>query len=156
MSVLSRYAEGCSVEVMDLVDVFVERPPVEQPVKPIEIEILYHQENENAPPYRPPFGNRGVGFGNAQKVEEGMREDDERQLDAKVIEEQLPQTIPLHRPSVGFVGLDLVVSTKVRDLIGHEERQIGEKEERLVKKERPDPRDKPLGIGLERILPQTN
>ena len=59
--VLGGEAEGCGVLVVDLVDVFVERPPVQRSVHPVVPCILEYEEEGDLRGHGSPGRKRHVG-----------------------------------------------------------------------------------------------
>ena len=95
MCVLCRKTERRAVFVVDLVNVLVERAPVQCLMREEMPGVLHDEENRNLPDARLPVGERNLPSTHVEELGRRVEEIDEGQLYGEVGKEQLLDAVPL-------------------------------------------------------------
>lgn len=91
--------------VMYFVNVFIEGAVMQKPMDPIEIKVLYHQEDHHLPGDGPPRRDAVVGSNHPDGTKAVMGEKYDRKFDYKVKKHQTLEAPPLKGPVVALRGL---------------------------------------------------
>lgn len=114
-SILGSETERSRVGVVDLVDMLVERAPMERTMGPVMPSILENEEDGNLIGHLEP-GRKGDAGVHSEVLAHGMEEPDLRELDGEVAEKNELGASPLLCSS-GNLGLWTLSATSQRDVM---------------------------------------